>query len=192
MSLIEEALRRVQDPRAQHATPAAPQAPPKTPPAPEPPAHSWSPSAALPATATAAPAVNPMLAVALTVMALTALVIGGGMFWMRRAVGAGAATAPAETSPAAQAERRIAPEPAVEVEGPKAQPPIAMPWGKTPAEEFALSGVLEGPGESYAVINDLIVGVGERVGNATLVKIANGAVTLRRENGSEIVLRVPR
>ena len=190
MSLIEEALRRVQDPLLQKSATAAPQAPPKKPAAtPEPPAHPWPMGSQFPSPA--APPVNPLLAVTLTVLALTVLVVVGGALWMGRAIGT--APVPAQPAPAVPAESRAeSPGLTLQAEAPKSQPLIAMPWAKGTEPEFTLSGVVEGPGESYAVINDLIVGIGEPVGNATLVRIAEGAVTLRRENGSEIVLRVPR
>jgi hypothetical protein len=45
-------------------------------------------------------------------------------------------------------------------------------------------------GEPYAVINGMIVGVGEHVEGATLLEIANGEVRLRHGNGEETTLRV--
>jgi hypothetical protein len=51
---------------------------------------------------------------------------------------------------------------------------------------------VEGEGESYAVINGAIVAVGDRLGEFTLIDITNGAARLRRADGAETVLRVPR
>jgi hypothetical protein len=42
------------------------------------------------------------------------------------------------------------------------------------------------------VINGMIVGVGERLGDATLLEIADGSVKLRRADGKETVLRLSR
>jgi len=55
-----------------------------------------------------------------------------------------------------------------------------------------LSGVVEGLGEPYAVIDGMIVGVGEQVNGATLDGITNGTVTLRRSDGSVLTLSVRR
>jgi hypothetical protein len=62
----------------------------------------------------------------------------------------------------------------------------------TPQDQVVISGIVEGEGQSYAVINGAIVAVGERIGEFTLEEIANGAARLRRTDGSEVVLRVPR
>ncbi|MDP3767804.1 MAG: hypothetical protein Q8S13_07300 [Dehalococcoidia bacterium] len=75
-------------------------------------------------------------------------------------------------------------------------PLLALPWKVRQAareeEPLLLSGVVEGMGEAYAVINGVIVGLGERVGDYTLVSVANGAATVRAADGSDTVLRVPR
>ena len=60
------------------------------------------------------------------------------------------------------------------------------------AASLQMTGVVEGFGEPYAVINGKIVTVGERVEDATLMEIVDGTVRLRRSNGQDIVLRVPR
>ena len=56
--------------------------------------------------------------------------------------------------------------------------------------QLVLNGVAEGVGEPYAVINGSILGVGDRIGNFTLMEIANGAARLQETNGNETVLRV--
>ena len=58
--------------------------------------------------------------------------------------------------------------------------------------EFNLTGIVEGLGEPYAVINGSIVAEGETVGNATLLDIGEGTVKLRLANGKDAVLRVSR
>ena len=186
MSLIEEALRRIQDPiLTKHD--AAAQAPPKPAPKsePAPAAHSWttSPPLSLPSAPSMA---NPLLAVSFSVLALTAVIVLGGTFWIGHQMVMRPTpiviNEPAERSqprerPAAPLVQSVTPAPAV-----------------TPAsgDGFTLSGIVEGMGESYAVINGLIVGAGERVGDATVLDVANGVVKLRRENGRELVLSVPR
>ena len=51
---------------------------------------------------------------------------------------------------------------------------------------------MEGLGEPYAVINGSIVAEGETIGEATLLTIAEGTVTLRLADGKETLLRVER
>jgi len=55
-----------------------------------------------------------------------------------------------------------------------------------------LSGVVEGLGEPYAVIDGMIVGLGEEVNGVTLAEITNGTVKLRRADGSVLTLSVRR
>lgn len=85
--------------------------------------------------------------------------------------------------------------------GPESRPappmrsPIRPPRGdsrRPTSPFFVLSGVVEGFGKSYAVINGEIVRVGEQVGDATLVEIAQGSVRLQLSDGREIVLRMSR
>ena len=186
MSLIEEALRRIQDPLlAKHESGA--QAPPKPAPRaePAPAAHSW-PTTPLPSLPPIPAAMNPLLAVSFSVLALTAVIVLGGTFW----IGHHMVMRPTPifiSEPAERSQPRERPAAAL------AQPVTLAP-AVTPAagDGFTLSGIVEGMGEPYAVINGLIVGAGERVGDATVLDVANGVVKLRRENGREIVLSVPR
>ena len=196
MSLIEEALRRVQDPLLPAPGATAP-SPKKQAAAPTPNAakvHSWaSAPPAAPGRHAASPRpVNVLVTVALAVLALTVALIAGGAFWLGRTLNGAPASHP-RAGVAANA----------------AQPRGATPWhfgSKTAAshtadtepatpepakEELVLSGIVEGLGEPYAVINGIIVGVGERVGELTLLEIAKGSVRLRRPDGSETVLRLP-
>jgi hypothetical protein len=184
MSIIEEALRRAQG----QSAPGAPQTPasqlPKPAPSPDTrPAHSWQPTpAASPETGLRA---APLNLVALAVLLLTAALVIGGAFWMGRALPRASAARGATAGLAAHTASPAAAKTAA------ARPPAKRRTG-TVSTAIVLSGVVEGVGESYAVINGEIYGVGERIGDATLGQIANGAVTLRHDNGRETVLRVPR
>lgn len=205
MSIIEEALRRVQDPLLPPAKPS-PAPTPDGPVEPErrPAAHPWQPAApSSPAAPTLQPQTLPLTAVALAVLLLTTALIIGGAFWMGRAV----TTAPRAGSAAVQASM-TSPAPALIESQPPAEPepgeakpahperPRSAPQtsahasAKTPG--LVLNGVAEGLGDSYAVLNGLIVAVGERVGDATLEEIAQGSVTLRHDDGRRTILRVPR
>ncbi len=55
-----------------------------------------------------------------------------------------------------------------------------------------LTGIVEGRGKPYAVINGMILGVGEQLGGMTVETIANGSVTLRQADGRQTLLRVQR
>jgi len=61
-----------------------------------------------------------------------------------------------------------------------------------PTRRLVMSGIVEGLGKPYAVINGKIVTVGEQIEDATLLEIADGTVRLRRSDGQELALRVPR
>ena len=191
MSLIEEALRRVQDPLIPHQHAKAPPAPVKqTPRAERPtPAHPWS-------TTPPATSVNPLLAVAVAVLTLTAVVVIGGAFWMGRTM-ARTESANVTTAELTELTSPAPPRPAAPFPKPgpfKEIPVLSIPWVKNPpaslSDDFVLSGVIEGGGEPYAVINGMIYGVGERIGKATVAEISNGSVTLLLANGKEAVLRV--
>lgn len=198
MSLIEEALRRVQDPLIPHQHVQAPPSTAKQKPRAEQtsPAHPWATTP--PAPAPAAPpmvGINPLMAVAVAVLALTVVFVIGGAFWMGRTM------ARTESREAALTELTTPAEPKTQAPFPKPSPfkeipVLSIPWVKNPPapapkEEFVLSGVIEGDGESYAVINGMIFGIGERVGKATVMEISNGSVRLLLGNGKETVLRVP-
>ena len=181
MSLIEEALRRIQDPLlTKHESGV--QAPPK----PAPAAHSWPTTPPLPLPPAAPPVVNPLLAVSFSVLALTAVIVIGGAFWIGHRV-------VMQPTPVVISEPPDRPKPSERRAAPVVQP--VAPTPETPAVSgngLTLSGIVEGMGESYAVINGLIVGVGEQVDGATLLEIASGTVRLRRADDSEVVLNVPR
>lgn len=59
-------------------------------------------------------------------------------------------------------------------------------------EAFVISGVVEGSGPSFAVINGKVLTVGESINGATLLAIQNNTVRLRTAGGDEIALAVPR
>ena len=204
MSIIEEALRRVQDPLLPPAK-KAPAPAPDRPAAPErrPVAHPWQQAApSSPAASTLQPQTAPLTAVALAVLLLTTALIIGGALWIGRALstaprdGGAPVQAPIASPPApafVEFQRPIEPEPEPE-EAKPAHPkrPRSTPRVNAGTPGLVLSGVVEGLGDPYAVINGLIVTVGERVGDATLEQIAQGSVTLRHDDGRQTILRVPR
>lgn len=196
MSLIEEALRRLQDPSLPPPTqagavkpgPATP-TPTTLPPQPQPaPVHSWptaTSSASAPTPTSRTPAV--LIALVAAVLVLTIALFVGGAWWMGRTLNAG----PRPVSPVRDT--------GLQQSTPSIQEPPPAPattlHAATPAsaeDSLVMSGVVEGEGEPYAVINGTIVAVGERIGELTLEEITNGAARLRRADGSEIILRVPR
>lgn len=180
MSLIEQALRRIKDPLV--SQPAAPAAPPaaEAPKAAPPTAHSWPvtpPAPAAPQTAAgaAAPETRLTAVTAGLVFALTVLLAIGGTRWMTRAL-------PNAHSPA-QPQRPAA----VRAAG---SGTASLP--SAPAESaLALTGIVGGEGEHYAVINGVIVTVGEMIDGWTLMALTEQSATLRRRD-EERTLRVPR
>jgi hypothetical protein len=52
--------------------------------------------------------------------------------------------------------------------------------------------IIEGLGESYAMVNGAIVGIGETVGKATVERIENSRVILRQPDGTSTTLRLSR
>jgi len=178
MSLIEQALRRVQDPVINTTT----QTPPKTDPA-EPTAHSWK-TESPPASLTTSPAprvTNALVAVALAIIGLTVVLVVGGAFWMGHTITSPQSTAGGSAATAPSALEKTAP----------AVPTPAHARSAAHGEpEFVLSGVVEGVGNPYAVINGAIASIGDQVGKATLVAISGSTATLRLANGEQMVLRV--
>jgi len=151
MSLIEEALRRVQDPVVKSMpwpTKSVPQPLAKTSPV-----SAWRKTSSL--------SLNRSLTlVAITVVILSVGLAVGAFFWGRKQAQATAAPAPIMSS--------------------------------SSLDGLIVTGVVEGFGEPYAVINGAIVAVGERIRDHTLLEITNGIVRLRRADGEEVALRVPR
>ena len=177
MSLIEEALRRLKDPRI----PGEP-----TPQGPAP--HSW------PTSRPSAQAPNALLGATAAIMALTAVFIAAGAFWMVRTLNP---TPPPLSPVAAAPPAPPAPIPAVAEPPPPA--PVAAaasepaPEPSVPVKEpLMLTGIVEGEGEPYAVINGTVVGVGDRINGATLLNISSRTVRVREADGSETDLVLPK
>lgn len=187
MSLIEEALRRLQDPvitTTEQKSPAPqPTQRPKT--IPPEPVHSWS--ATPPSNPSQAPRTNRLLiGMAVAVLVLGTALCAIGISWSRQQ------RHTSHLSPAALPAGSVAvnrPAPLAPKESGRSQPATAS----GPDEQsLIISGVVEGLGEPYAVINGAIVGIGESIGEFTLVAIGNGSVTLRRADGGEKILRLSR
>ena len=190
MSLIEQALRRAQDPvlKTTTQTPDAPQQAAVS----EPKAHSWTtqaPPAPLTATGAAPRVTNALVAVALAVIGLTVVLVVGGAFWMGHTI---SRPEPAPQPTRAEGAATPAPSAAEQRISSSQAPAPSRRITHTEPEEFVLSGVVEGVGEPYAVINGAIVSIGDQVGRATLVAISGSAATLRLANGEQVVLRVAR
>lgn len=186
MSIIEQALRRVQDPTVsgQVKSPQTPAAAPAE--TDQENVHSWQtePSPLSPVAARAPHMTNALFLVALAVIGLTAVLVIGGAFWMGRTI-----TPAGGTFPSAQQA-----DDAVSASGSGSAVPAVSAAGK-PAKKlkemnYVLNGVVEGVGDSYAVINGEIAGIGDRIGDATLVNIASSTATLRLTNGKDLVVRV--
>jgi len=153
MSLIEEALRRVQDPVVKSMpwpTTSVPQPLAKTLPAGR--SKHTSPFSLS----------QSLILVAIAVAMLSLGLAIGALFWIR-----GMRT---------QSQRVPAPAPIL----------------SNSSDGLIVTGVVEGLGQPFAVINGAIVAVGERIREHTLLEIANGIVRLRRPDGEEVLLRVPR
>lgn len=194
MSLIEEALRRVQDPLT-HTTTTPPTAPPKkqeTTKEKDPAAiHSWPATpASTSAPAQPAPTTRALTALTISVFALTLVFVFGGFIWIRFSINRHETMltnppAPIKTGLPAP----LAAHPATSTVISDTHPSAAQ---HSQTQNPVLSGVVEGLGEPYAVIDGMIVGVGEQVNGATLDEITNGTVTLRRSDGSVLTLSVRR
>ena len=196
MSLIEKALRQAQEPlsKSQQATA---QTVPKPAPAAPAPVHSWLTTPMEPSapSAPSAPVTTALIAVAGAVLILAAVLIIGGTLWMKRSLGvrqpprnAGASRAPAAPATATGAETVAAPQ---EPESAKTPSATALPAATSP-DSPTLTGTIEGLGKPYAMINGMIVSEGDSIGEWTLLGISKGSVKLRRTDGHETTLRVPR
>ena len=200
MSLIEEALRRVQDPSVAGRTAPPPAAKPETPASP---AHSWSGAPKSPAAPRRAggPQTPIIMAVAAAMLVMTAVFVAGGVFWMARTRPAATPAAPpaATPRPTAISPALQPPQTSEPVEAPATPAPrpaaAAAPSAPSPSEQqngLRLTGIVEGTGEPYAFINGQIVAVGETVGRFTLMSVHDGAAVLRHEDGTDTILRVAR
>lgn len=206
MSLIEEALRRVHDPLIRaHEMKAGTS--PATELSDKPHAHSWptAPPLSNPSVSTLPQERNAplLMGMSLAALILTVALLIGGTLWIGQTLDALRASRSVRASRLAANAPVAASEPLNGLTGRRnttskragyAQLTQAS-QSKGPDEArlpLLLSGVVEGRGEPYAVLNGMIIGIGDRVGDTTLIEIADGSVTLRHENGDEIVLRVPR
>lgn len=189
MSLIEEALRRVKDPLVPPAS-SAPEKPAKKPRQAQvsqatPAAHSWSPSPAASASRTPSSSLAPFTMVTLAVLALTAALIFGGAVWMWQTLNGNQSSTvsdkPATSEPSDSNDANS--DDATQT---------AHTAAKKLAQEFNVTGIVEGSGDPYAMINGSIVAVGETIGSATLTGISEGTVTLQLADGKETVVRVQR
>ena len=178
MSLIEQALRRVKDPVMSASSKTA--SPPRARASDHsraPIAHSWPVGISMGSRSTQTVF---LLAVG-AVFGLALLLIGVGLVWFHRQF-------PLATAPTTPPEAVVSTASASTAEP---SPPLSVP-AEAQDHGLALSGVVEGLGAPYAVINGLVVGIGEQLGDVTVVKIGDGRVTVRRLDGTQEVLRVPR
>ncbi|MBI4597975.1 MAG: hypothetical protein HY737_06215 [Candidatus Omnitrophica bacterium] len=187
MSLIEEALRKVQEPLLPKPASSSPSGKTTN-------VHSWSTgktaSQRAPATSRPAPLML-IIAVIIGVVASLGLVAGG--VWLSRNLPTASPTAPqpmpavVEPSPAMPS---AAPLPEPSQEPPKDEASLLPP--PTVPERLSLTGIAGSQGESYAMINGLILSVGERLGDYVVIEISQNSVRLQKNDGSETILRVPR
>jgi len=181
MSLIEEALRRIQDPllpAKPQASKPAPQAQPakKRPRQAEPsPVHPWPTAAAEPPAAhTPVPTSYVVPATASAIVGAAVLFLIGGMLWLTGV------------------RRDAPPQPASPIHTHTIAAPTPAPTASQHDQNLIFTGTVEGEGEPYAVINGAVVAIGEQIGEATLLEITKGVVKLRHRDGREILLQVPR
>lgn len=214
MSLIEQALRKVQDPvlRAAQATTEAPPQPAEAGPAP---AHSWpvADAPAKPPETTNAPVI-----VASAILSLAVVLVVAGAVWLGHTLRTASPPAPsvsaASAAPAASdtpsAPMAAAPVTETRPKGAQAsgmsfpnplfltdvarisKSPVGSQAKASLKDALVLSGIVQGSGDPYALINDTIVAVGETIHGRTLVEIGNGMARLRDADGDETILRVPR
>ncbi len=179
MSLIEEALRRVQDLRPPTPSPR------KTPAYPPPPPADYSPppksvAARQPLELEDAAPVNPLLrgfaARWIGLLAVLGIVVGASL-WMYRFVSTLHPTRVALPTPPA------APLMVASAQAPASKKVPALP----PEPTLKLTGVVEGVGEPFAIINEQIVRLGEEVDGAVLVAVNDNRARLRRRDSNEEV-----
>ena len=188
MSLIEEALRRVQDPIAGNKPPASGQTVPKNQSPPTPAAektaetaHSWKVDA------------QPKDSANRSLVLLTAsLVTAASVLWILGFL----FIKPAYKFKPAVIEAPIESSKAAVASGPEASPALkntaAADAAENAVKQFKLSGVVIGKGEHYAVIDGRIVSRGESIEGETVIEISESSTVLQRADGTQTVLRVPR
>lgn len=188
MSLIEDALRRAQGATTQAKPAPGPSAQQEAPA----PAHPW-PTGTPGSPSPLEPSKNPqgLSGIAMAVLVLGVVLAIGGTRWFKQAVpiqGTAAPAQPAARSAPPEAEPAPKPEPTAPARAPWSAALTSQPSQTDPV----LSGVVEGLGEPYAMIDGAIVSVGESIGGWTLVRVEGGTVTLRRVDGRDLTLSVPR
>ena len=186
MSLIEEALRRVNDPTVPKtasgvSSPAAnvPQAPARSPAA-----HSWSAASESPV-ASSVPSSLAMVVVAGAIFSLTVALIVGGVWWLGHTFEHSKARVASQVTNPAREVISASEAPTLPASQSAEGPVVAQNQGS-----LVLSGIVEGSGEPYAMINGLIIRAGQQVGGVTILRIADGSVTVRQADGTETDLRV--
>ncbi|GEM_PF-4199752 len=186
MSVIEEALRRAQGPLhpqaptlapktstaqvpAQPAVYTPPQAPVGTVPAP---AHSWTATASS-ISASSRSSNTPIVAAVSAALGLSVLLLGLAAVWLTRhpATSGGLTTSPAATAATA---------------------PLSTTTVASLGEGLALSGIVLGGNEPYAVINGTIITVGERLDGYLVSEITETTVTLKDARGRSTLLQLGR
>jgi len=193
MSLIEEALRRVQEsrPRALRRRTIAP------PPAPQPQETSVS-SPYLsppqsPAESLQKPQLSPWATFGLKAFGAT-LVVGGTVtmaLWTYHAVTPKTSspftsqrpTSSTQAQPAALPDKVVvispAPQPVLGSASLQDDSAMFRVRRQPVSPQFVLNGIVEGVGEPFAIINGTIVRLGERIEGATLLEISADKATLR-------------
>ncbi len=182
MSLIEEALRRVQDPKLAKTVAAPPSQPSGEPSV----AHSW-PVTPMPTVKTPSSTAPPR-----SIMPLAALLVGLaagswmiGVAWLARSPQP-VSTRSRSTQPHAATPSQPAPLPVASVA------PSSSSHRREASPSMVLSGVVVGRGDPYAMIDGRIVGIGEQVDGGTVEEITQQQVKLRLADSSEVVLQVAR
>ena len=172
MSLIEEALRQVQDSAPLPSTSARPAAtmPPRPVPSPARPVNGPAPAAS-----SRADSAMPVAAMAsLAVAGLLSLAWQTGGWWR------------------AQVSR---PEPTTRAVSPLAKGASLRSAVPTPAESsqpaFSLSGIVEQGGAKMAVVNNTIVQAGDLVDGARVLEVRRDSVWLRTKN-QDVILKTNR
>ncbi len=204
MSIIEEALRRLQDPALTAPRPSASKShqPDRVAETEAPSAHSWSTSPPQGSVQTSNPHTShtALLMAATAIFVLMTVLVIGGAFWIGRFLSTNPShpalpphptreLQPSSATPTSQAPQASSTQPAPATSIPS-QHVSSTPQAS--ASYLVLSGIVEGLGDPYAVIDGMIVGVGDQVKDATVLAVERGGVRLRRADGTELVLRVSR
>ncbi|MBI2495699.1 MAG: hypothetical protein HYY90_00760 [Candidatus Omnitrophica bacterium] len=194
MSLIEKALRELPEPLTptEQQPLTKPAMPPQAPPVEPKPIHSWSTATASTSAPPHAPRISAPQVLAIAAILFVAIaLVRSGRSWQARTPSTGTSALSASIlSPGAAAPTPAAPSTASAGREDRVAK-LALRTSTAPAQgQLVLNGIAEGVGEPYAMINGSVLGVGDRIGNFTLVEIVNGAARLREANGNETILHV--